>query len=68
MQYFFDRFIRADDGNTTVEWVVLLTGALALTISAGLTLRNGSLAVAEETSNAMTEADAIVLECRQADC
>jgi len=56
MRHIFKDFTQAEDGNVTVDWVVLLGGMVFLSIAVTASIASSADTVAESTSETMDEA------------
>ena len=54
MKQIVRKFLRAEDGAVTVDWVVLTAAVVALAVALVLTLQNGSVGVSAGVEAFMT--------------
>ena len=55
MRKFIQEFSKADDGNVTVDWVVLLSGIIFLSVAITASIAASADSVAKSTSETMDE-------------
>ncbi|MDG1801378.1 MAG: hypothetical protein P8H53_02580 [Paracoccaceae bacterium] len=53
MKSFFKTFINEEDGNATLDWMVLMAGVLMLSVAITATMAGQSMRIAQDTSNAV---------------
>ena len=51
MKSFFKTFINEEDGNATLDWMVLMAGVLMLSVAITATMAGQSMQIAQDTSN-----------------
>ncbi|WP_420862837.1 hypothetical protein [Algirhabdus cladophorae] len=51
MNRYFKSFAAAEEGNVTVDWIVLLSGIVFLSVAVLATIANGADSVAERTGD-----------------
>ena len=51
MKSFFKTFINEEDGNATLDWIVLMAGVLMLSVAITATMAGQSMRIAQDTSN-----------------
>lgn len=51
MKSFFKTFIEEEDGNATLDWMVLMAGVLMLSVAITATMAGHSMRIAQDTSN-----------------
>ncbi|MCD1627135.1 MAG: hypothetical protein ACU0BH_02025 [Paracoccaceae bacterium] len=55
MVVFAKRFIRAECGAVTVDWVVLVAAVISLAVAAFFAVKTGTMALADETSTYVSD-------------
>jgi len=53
MNRYFKKFAQAEEGNVTVDWVVLLSGLVFLSVAVLATVAGGADSVAEKTGDSI---------------
>lgn len=55
MEHFVKTFWKEEDGNTTIDWMVLTAGLVLLGVALVTTLGPGTMSAADQTSTAIVE-------------